>query len=69
MNPTLLFVVVGATWAVIEFTFGMTWFVTVLLTAAVVNALLWGHGRWGRRRRARAIDPSRPYSREKEGSD
>ncbi len=66
LNPTVLFVLVGVTWAVIEFALPGPWFVTLVGSAAAVNALLWLHGRWGRRRKARALDPSRPYSREDE---
>ena len=68
LNPTLLFVLVGVTWAVVEFALPGPWFVTLLVTAAAVNVLLWFHGRWDRRRKARALDRTRPYSREDEAA-
>jgi membrane protein implicated in regulation of membrane protease activity len=66
LNPTVLFVVVLVVWALVEFAFSGPWPVTLLVAAVAVNALLWLHSRWARRRMARAVDPSRPYSREDE---
>jgi len=66
MNPTVLVVVVALVWVVIDRALSVPWFVTLLIAAVVVNALLWAHGRCARFRAARALQPGHPYSREDE---
>ena len=66
MNPTVLLIVVVIVWAVIDRVLPGPWLFELLVAAAAVNALLWLHRRWVRRRAARALDPTRPYSREDE---
>ena len=63
LNPTVMVVLVGLVWVAIERAFSGPWFVTLLIAAVAVNALLWAHARWARRRAARAIEPGHPYSR------
>ncbi len=66
LNPTVMLLLVVVLWAVIDRAFPGTWLVTLLITAAAVNALLWLHGRWRRGRKARGLDRTRPYVREDE---
>ena len=44
LNPTVMVVLVGLVWVAIERAFSGPWFVTLLIAAVVVNALLWAHG-------------------------
>ena len=66
LNPTVMVVLVALVWVAIERAFSGPWFVTLLIAAVAVNALLWAHGRWVRYRAARALQPGHPYSREDE---
>ena len=64
LNPTLMLVLVAVVWALVDFLLPGPWFVALLVAALIVNAALWLHGDWRRRRAGRAVDPTRPYSRE-----
>ncbi len=63
LNPTVMVVLVALVWVVIERAFSAPWFVTLLIAAVAVNALLWAHARWARHRAAHALEPGHPYSR------
>ena len=66
LNPTVLMILVAIVWVAIEVAFSTPWIVTLLIAAVVIQGVFWLHQRWTRRRQARALDPSRPYSREDE---
>ena len=61
-NPTVLLILVAVVWFVADRVVPGHWIVTLLVAAVAVNTLLWLHRRWVRRRTARRLDPSRPYS-------
>jgi hypothetical protein len=64
LNPTLMVVLVAVVWGLVDLLLPGPWFVTLLIAALIVNAVLWLHRDWRRRRAGRAVDPTRPYSRE-----
>ena len=64
LNPTLMVVLVAAVWVLVDVLLRGPWFVALLVAAAIVNAVLWVHRDWCRRRAGRAVDPTRPYARD-----
>ena len=65
-NPTVLLILVAAVWVVASRVVPGHWILTLLVAAVAVNVLLWLHHRWVRRRTARRLDPTRPYSNDVE---
>jgi membrane protein implicated in regulation of membrane protease activity len=64
LNPTLMLVLVAVVWVLIDLLLPGPWFVVLPVAVVIVNVGLWLHRDWRRRRAGRAMDPTRPYSRE-----
>jgi membrane protein implicated in regulation of membrane protease activity len=57
-------VLVAAVWVLVDLLLGGPWFVALPVAAVIVNVVLWLHRGWRRRRAGRAVDPTRPHSRD-----
>ena len=59
-----MLVLVAVAWVLVDLVLPGPWFAVLPVAAVVVNATLWLHRDWRRRRAGHAVDPTRPYSRE-----